>query len=476
MKKFTIFIVLLFFSIITFSQSPLWYHCTYGFTYEMSQQESWGHHKPVILSVSPLSSAAEAGLQPNDIIETINGNMTKGEKLEIIDEWMHDANEDVLQVTISNLKEQNRNVTLHKKCSFSNMVSEKDLASSYAFYSLEDIQKRSFVCPFRTTFNADLDIVSYKTFGYDKTNNENVALDNIIIDQIVNSLQDKGLIYTNDNPEMVIRIYYSYNHNQNYRSNEQKEKLPIACRYNVKTKKMEYLPIYDMPSLSTNQAPYSLKLGIQLIDNKSNYGNRKIIWECESNEFLNENYGMENYSKFHIPLMMMQFPFAKTKDSAKFFFQSLRYNYTGINYNLNDMEKIISVEENSPAAKAGLRTGDKIEKINKIRLEKDQSKAEEIYRRFVYNSFEYRDLKTQFVNAYGFEKCAYWDKLKYTEISKTFKMPEYEATFSYLFYFEPFINPSGSNVVNFNIKREKEKLEFSIWPSIKIEESFETIR
>ncbi|MCC8145421.1 MAG: DUF4136 domain-containing protein [Bacteroidales bacterium] len=476
MKKFNIITILFSISLMAWAQTPLQYHCTYGFTYEMSQQESWGHHKPVILSVTPLSSAAEAGLKPNDIIEKINDNNTEGEKLEVVDEWMHDVNEDQIRLTFSNLNVKNKEVTLTKKCAYSNRITEKDLASSYAFYSLEDIQKRSFVCPFRTTMSTEEDILNYKTFSFGNSSNDNMELENTINQNIRAALEEKGLEFTSSNPDLIIHTYYSYNYNQNYRPNEGK-KLSVACRYNVHTKKMEYLPIYDDPAVSLNQAEYSLKLGIRLVDyKKSTPTNLIVVWESESNEFLKSNYGMDNYCKFHIPLIMMQFPFAKTKESAKFLYQSLRYNSTGINYNLDDMETILLVDDNSPAYNAGIRKDDKIEKINNIKFDTSLEKAEEKYKQFIYNTFEFRDFKTLFTNAYGFERCAYWDKLKYPEIAEAFKSPVYQTTFAYLFNFQPFINPSGTNVVSFNIKRGKEKFQYNVWPQIKHEESFETIR
>lgn len=476
MKKFNIITFFLGISFYLFAQNTLQYHCTYGFTYEMSQQESWGYHKPVILSVIPLSSADEAGLKPNDIIEKINGNITEGQKLEVVDEWMHDVNEDVITITISNLKVKNREVSLTKKCTFSNRIGEKELASSFAFYSLEDVQKRSFICPFRTTFSITENILNYQTFGFGNSSNKNIELENTINQNVKLALEDKGLKFTTTNPDLMIHTYYSYNYNQNYRSNDEK-KLPLACRYNVTKQRMEYLPIYDDPNISFNQAEYSLKLGIRLVDyKKSTPTNLVVVWECESNEFLKDNYGIDNYSKFHIPLMMMQFPFAKNQESAKYLYQSLKYNYTGINYDLDNMESIIQVEENSPAFNAGIQNKDKIEKINAKQIEKDLRKSEEKYKQFIYNTFEFRDPRTTFTNAYGFERCAYWDKLKYPEINEAFNMSIYQTVFSYLFNFEPFINPSGTNVVSFQIKRGKERLQYNVWPQIKTEISFETIR
>jgi hypothetical protein len=174
--------------------------------------------------------------------------------------------------------------------------------------------------------------------------------------------------------------------------------------------------------------------------------------------------------------MMMQYPFAKTDGEAKFLLQRFKYNYTGINYNLDNLEYIFSVDDESPAAKGGIREGDWVKKINDIQTNDNLVDAEEKYKNFIYKTFDLRDLKTLFTNAYGFTRCAYWDKLKYAQIAEIFKKPDFQATFAYLFYFEPFINLSRTNIVAFDIQREKEKIRFSIQPEIKYEETFETVR
>ena len=45
--------------------------------------------------------------------------------------------------------------------------------------------------------------------------------------------------------------------------------------------------------------------------------------------------------------------------------------------------------------------------------------------------------------------------------------------FSYLYYFAPYINPSGNNACTFNIKRGKTKLEVIIRPTIRSEVTVE---
>jgi hypothetical protein len=480
LKNFLKGLIFLFFlgnSVHLFSQTDIIYYCTYGFTYEISQQESWGYHKPVILSVFPSSSAAQARLQPDDIIEEINGMSTREESIEEIDEWMHDINTDELSLTVFNLKGTRNNVKVVKKCTYNNIITEKDLASSHAFYSLEDIQKRSFVCPFRTITRPTVNLFSYKTFGFDQADENKKELENGINESIRKVLESKGLVYKNNNPDLIVQTYYSHKPNLNYKPRSNGGKTSVACRYNVHSKTMEYLPVYESSSTISSQAEYTLRLGIQLVDKlESTPDNLVVVWECEANEFTKTGYSLEDYAGFHIPLMMMQYPFAKTDGYAKFLFQRFKYNYTGINYNLDNLEYVFSVDAQSPAANGGIREGDWVKKINDIKTNGNPVDAEEKYKDFIYKTFNLRDSKTLFTNAYGFAWCAYWEKLKYAQIEEIFKEPDFQTTFAYLFYFEPFINLSGTNIVAFDIQREKQKIRVNIQPEIKYEETFETVR
>ncbi|GHT39896.1 hypothetical protein FACS189437_04600 [Bacteroidia bacterium] len=475
MKIKFIFLFLTVNCLAGFSQIPN-YFCDYGFTYEISQQESWGYRKPIVLSVAPLSSAALAGLQPNDIIDRIDGQPTEGEIIETIEDWMYDINLNAIRLTVSNLKTDGKELTVTKKCSYDNRVTEKDLASSYAFYSLEDVQKRSFVCPFRTVIAPDVDLLSYQTFAFVQPDENNRVLENQLNDAIQTALQNKGLSYDANKPDLIIQTYYSYKVNQNRPWRDTKPEFPAACRYSVQSKTMLDLPIYDHFPSASNQAEYYLTLGIQLVDRRASAsGNLKVVWECTADELLAGDYPLGQYADFHIPLMMMQFPFAKSLDYAKFLYQSIRYNYTGINYNIEDLGQIISVDDRSPAYKAGIQRGDYVEKINDIPYNGNPEDVGERYRQFIFNTFDLRDSHT-FTNAYGFSRCAYWDKLKYPQVSEAFKKQEFQATFSYLFYFEPFVNSTYTNKVAFNIISNKQKFKSNVWPEIRLEESFETVK
>lgn len=95
------------------------------------------------------------------------------------------------------------------------------------------------------------------------------------------------------------------------------------------------------------------------------------------------------------------------------------------------------------------------------------------YRQFITNTLKYRDSGTRFTNANGFPNCMFWDKFKYTQIAKVFGNDKNMTAFSYLYYFAPYVNPLGTNVCTFQLRRGTEKLEYTIRPEFHSEKTIE---
>ena len=470
MKRFIFLFTFLVFCSVSFSQKETKYVCQYGFTFEISMQQNWGYRQPVVLSVTPNTSANAAGLRVADIIEKINDVPTTGENIDKIISLLQNSGDQIL-LTISNLNENNQKRTSKKICRLNNSLTERDLADIYAFYSLEDVQSHAFTCPFRTTVNPANNLIQYLSFGFATPDPNNISLENTINAAVRKSLEQKGLKYSENNPDIIIQTFYSHTANPNFRNNPQADKLPVVSRYNVHTKSMGNLPIYYHPLIHSNQAKFFLKLGVRLLDNKNK--NNTTIWECEANELLQTNYSLADYAEFHVPLMFMQYPYVVSTETVDFYYGRSKYNYTGIHYNMDNLKEVSEVAPASPAAQAGVQSGDIIEKINDIKFVSNTKTADNNYKQFIFKTTPLRDPATQFTNAEGFTRCMYWDKFKYAQIFDEFRKAEYSTAFSYLFYFAPYINLSGTNIVNFSIARGKQKEEIRIKPVVYTEEIFE---
>ncbi|GHV21576.1 hypothetical protein FACS1894174_05170 [Bacteroidia bacterium] len=439
----------------------------------MSLQDGWGKNRPVVLSVEPLSPADAAGLKVNDIIESVNDASTENKMFNDINVWLQNGSSEDLKLIVSNLSYKNKAVVLRKDCKLSNALNERNLASVYSFYSLEDIQERGFICPFKTTLHSGFNLMNYKTFGFTEIDQNNSELEEVINESIKKVLEEKGLIYQPDNADLIVSTYYSYDKNLNYESSSNVKKFPQASRYNMQTEKMETLPVYYHPLINQKQAKYLLNLGIRMIDrSRSSGSNLVMVWECEANEMLSSDYSLNDYSVFHIPLMLMQYPYPQTQETAQFMYLSMKYNYTGLNYNIDNLKEIVDVDRYSPAYQASIQPGDEVEKICGIRIENNPKTASESYKQFIYKTMPLRDVNTVYTNFSGFTQCMFWDKFKYAQVADEFKKTDNATVYSYLFYFEPYINLSGTNILTLDIRRDKEKMTVKVMPVLRLETMF----
>ncbi|MDH6305561.1 hypothetical protein M2459_002030 [Parabacteroides sp. PF5-5] len=440
--------------------------CRLGFTYDISQSPNWGNGKPVITGIYPYSSAETVGLKTNDIIESIDGIQTAVTSAEEIAVLMNPAGKNEVSLVITNLTDSAKHLIVKKECKRRDAISEDQLASAFQMYSLESTSERSFICPFKTTTTTEpIDFSVFKTFAFTPVDEGNQKREETINGFLEKEFRKKGLTYDATNPDILIRTYYYNKRNPNYKPSATTDK-QASYRYDITLNRMQKFPFLSH-STSETEAEYLLQLGIRLIDQKVNPG--KVLWECEANEMLESGFRLENYAQTHIPLMCMQFPYAKYSRNVQFQVYQKTYNYTGINYDINRMEVVMSVDPNSPAHTAGVRARDVIDKIDNHSLSYSSEELTAAYKRFITNTMKYRDQNTIFTDLNGFQYCMFWDKFSYTQVAETIQNSKSIAPFSYLYKFAPYINPSSTNACTFQIKRGKEKVELVIRPTIHTE-------
>ena len=343
--------------------------CGLGFDYEISYQNSWGMYRPVVKSVHIGSPAEKAGLKVNDIIEQINGLSTRNKYSEIIFAMFHE--EKFLRLTVNNLAYRNKEIAFSKHCSLLDAVNEEQMASMFSSHSLGNVQEKFFSRPFKTTVkqSPEINFLQYKTFRFLDENDSiffHGKTDTAINELIKKELESRGLIYTTGKPDLYISALYSY-----------------------------YI------------------LNIRFVDPK--HSTRKepaVIWQCVANE----PFSAES-AELSIPLMLMQYPRPLSFEEARFRSLKKKFNYTGIYYDMNDFRRIVHVDPVSPAAKAGIQTGDEIRKINGIKM--------------------------------------------------TGNPQEFSSALSYLFHFEP------AHIISFDLKRGKKQLNLEVSPIVIESSSFE---
>ncbi len=442
--------------------------CRYGFGYEISNSPNWGKEKPVITSVFPNTAAARAGLKPYDIIEEVNGNPIKEKDLDDIHSFLNPEGVEIVELTIKNISQGTHKVQVKKECKSLFSFSESQLATAFFMYAVEDTHDRLFTCPFVTTLTKDpVDLAEFKSFDFYDTNENQPELAKKIYEMIRKELANRGLKHEPAKPDIHVQIYFSYNKNPNFKPRTLRidENNPLY-RYDILRDRMTGLPFLPAGTIDT-EAEYVLRLGFRLVDRKLTPG--RVLWECEANEMLFEPFSVEDFASIHIPLMCMQFPYMKYGRNVQYRLIKKKYNYTGINYNIENISEIASIDPFSPAANAGLMPYDRLDAIEGKRMDQSSAVFTAAYRRFIVSTMKLRDTSSRFTDANGFADCMYWDTKKYPQVIKAFQNKKNLTAFAYLFNFAQFINPTENNICSFKLKRNKEKLEFILRPEIRYE-------
>lgn len=466
MKRAIFSLLLLFAFFSGFAQNRNASICRLGITYEISQNKNWGKNLPIITGVIPYSSAELAGIKPHDVITAIDGVEVINLSTSEIEQMLNPAGKNEVTVTINTLATTGKQVKVKKDCKKTNTITEDQLASAFCMYSLETTSEREFVCPFKTTETVDsVNFGQYKTFAFAAIDENNRKLETIINESIEKELIKKGLTVDITQPDMLIQTFYFFDKNPNYKGENRViiDKKP-TYRYNFIHGKMEKFPFLNTSATET-EAKYLLQFGFRMIDQRDVPG--RILWECEANELMEDSYKLDEYARIHAPLMCMQYPYVKYTRNVPYKVNQKAYNYTGLNYDIDRLAQVIDIDRNSPAYAAGLRSNDIIEKINDQKMNYSAEEFSSAYKSFITQTMPNRDPKTLFTDANGFPRCMYWDTFKYPDVADAIQSSKNRSAFSYLYYFAPYINPSGNNACTFDIKRGKNKLEVIVRPTIR---------
>ncbi|MEN9919995.1 MAG: hypothetical protein RL662_2431 [Bacteroidota bacterium] len=421
-------------------------YCDFGVKFEMSNTPGWGYGEPVILEVEPFSLAEKAGLKIGDVIMEINSTATYLRNRETISSWLMDSKSPEIKLTIRNLDTYFKEYSIQRKCKSVNAISEFNLASAYSFYSIEDTNQRAFSLPMRVDPNMNIDFSDYRTFNFAVESTATPEIDQAINALFEKALIERGLVKNTNDPDMIVQSYYTFQPNVKYDARTNSKGLK-SWRYDTDKKIMAQLPILSGEDQNgESKGQYIIELGLRFFDKKYIDKNKLTqIWDCKTRDLLTAQITLPEYARLHAPLMLMQYPVSIPKSIAKYVVKTKAFNYTGMNFDINDMRTITDVDAASPAHNAGLKSGDVVKQINNIDFDFDITQLESSYRRFLIETMPLRDKKTKFIDANGFPDCMYWDKTKYPQIIEIFRKEDiYAPCFSYLYAFRPYVSGSST--------------------------------
>lgn len=468
MKQILSTLIILLISVAVFSQNDQ-IICNLGFSFKISNNPNWGNSEPIVTEVTPGSPAEKAGLKVNDIILEVNGNGTFLKPSHTVMSWFMEKPSD-MSISIRNFKSSFKSMSIAKDCRLRNGLSEAQLAPVFSFYSLEDVQDRKFIIPVKTTINPDADFFNYRTYDFAPSNESSRALDeriNLIFTRVLSQL---GLKRDSEDPDFIIQTFYSYQNNPLFKADSPtRGTYSGTWRFDTRNNRMVKIPVYD-PTLPVkiDDVMYDLEFGYRFYDRKyTEPGKSMLLFESEVKEQLSDNYGLLDYLEMNLPLILRKFPYSGNLERATYHVKYSRYNYTGVNYDLNDLKTIVSVDAGSPAARAGVRAGDIVIKVQNHNFNHDAKSLTTSYRRFITETMKYRDQATKYTDANGFQNAMYWDITHYNNVAKEINdRKRYKSGFSYLFNFNQYIDWNTPNTINFEVDRNGEGLVFEVKPII----------
>ncbi|WP_373775611.1 PDZ domain-containing protein, partial [Porphyromonas loveana] len=251
--------------------------CRIGMQYQISYNEHWGANRPVIITVDPGSAADAAGLKPGDVIEKVAGKSTAS--LDETDFQRLLTEGKTTQIEVSNLG-GTKTITLGRDCQSRYILSERQLARSFSFYSLEDASERRIVRPYKVK-TTKADFTNLRTYSFAASTAETAEIDDVVYKEVGRYLNALGMKETVTNPDVIVDTYYLFDNNKLFTTF--KSSVPQSSwQYSPREKKMVSLPIMPAGTQEIN-APYVIQLGVRLINAKNNL---QIFWQCESNDFL----------------------------------------------------------------------------------------------------------------------------------------------------------------------------------------------
>ena len=206
----------------------------------------------------------------------------------------------------------------------------------------------------------EINIFNYRSYDFEYTSSQDPLLEKEIFKELADQLNTRGLIRSQNNPDILIVMNSYSGSKEHYNPPQQIISTRISTTYDW------YWGFVPIPiTESTTQGGYTevtylYTISLKFLD-AHKIGQSKVppvIWSGSVSQASKSKSNLIDKSGDLFALLLYQFPTVWIPNSE--YYLLLHYSYTGIIYDLNDMRTVADVIPGSPAAKAGIQKGDEI--------------------------------------------------------------------------------------------------------------------
>lgn len=430
--------------------------CRLGMSWRISHAPAWGNGLPVIQSVLPYSPASRADLRSGDVIERIDAYDTRVLSPEQISMLLHNTDRAHL-LQIVRYGGGRQSVLLTPECIPERALPERALAELFSLYSPEDAVQVSIAYPFVYHAGALPSLHQTNSFRFAQSaGGATEQIDRSLNEVLRRELEARGMVYDPMGAAMVISTYYYL---EPTNRDTLSDSVAYSWRYEPDGQRLHALPIVD--SLHAH-ARYRLIFGVQMHAS----GEKELAWSCEAREWLSSPMSIEDYGRYTISMMLQGFPeVPMTTSLYRLDLRILRYYYTGLIFSDSDLSHIVSVVDESPAMRAGLRAGDKLVSIDGIRIPGGSiSQVLTNYHSFVKRTNALRDTR---LPALGTTNL--WSTDQHASVVAQLSD---DQPFAYLFGFRPYMRSDLSAPLRLEIDRRGTRHTITLRPELRTESQY----
>ena len=373
MKRFCILLVMILLSAnVGNAQNESYGFKVYGFPENWKYGKNYGNNYVVVTRITPGFPAEKSGLRFYDVIIRVNDVETSTIKT-------MPATINTMEVRRLGQREPIK-ITMLPPVNYPvNSWSERDIVSNL-------FEEQFYVDPkakINVYFDPEEDLMDFFTFDFEYTYEENPAFEKQIANKIQGDLERWGLIRDTETPDMLIFMNFYFGKKEDYIPPQQNITTRYKTEYNFWTQRHEnnqYIESHTSGGYTKTNYLDVVQLSFLNAKKAQKPSNTApIIWRGDYEYETNSESDKIERTTTAIYAILDSYPYRQNKyynacNSLQWYATNIYYYYTGLHFNSKNLQQITFVTPDSPADKAGIKSGDIVTKINGIKVGQELKK------------------------------------------------------------------------------------------------------